>query len=54
MNKKKLIKCVAIRVDFGEIIGYGHIFRANYLANYLLKNNINFSEFDFKKDKTII
>lgn len=40
MNKKKLIKCVAIRVDFDENIGYGHIFRANNLVNYLLKNKI--------------
>lgn len=40
MNKKKLIKCAAIRVDFDEIIGYGHIFRANYLLEYLLKKKI--------------
>ena len=35
-----MIKCVAIRVDFDEIIGYGHIFRAVNVTNYLLKNKI--------------
>ena len=35
-----MIKCVAIRVDFDEIIGYGHIFRVINVANYLLKNKI--------------
>jgi len=35
----------------GRGIGYGEGIPLGY---YLLKNNINFSEFDFKKDKTII
>ena len=30
-------KCVAFRVDFDEIIGFGHFFRVVNIAKYLLK-----------------
>jgi spore coat polysaccharide biosynthesis predicted glycosyltransferase SpsG len=33
-------KCVAFRVDFDEIIGFGHLFRVVSIAKYLLKKKI--------------
>ena len=35
-----MVKYVAFRVDFDEIIGYGHVFRIINIAKYLLKNKI--------------
>jgi spore coat polysaccharide biosynthesis predicted glycosyltransferase SpsG len=35
-----MVKCVAFRVDFNEIIGYGHVFRVVNLAKHLLKKKI--------------
>jgi spore coat polysaccharide biosynthesis predicted glycosyltransferase SpsG len=38
-NKIAMYKVVALKVDYDESVGYGHLFRMVNLSKYLLKNN---------------